>query len=956
MAPNICPVMRSFVLLFFSLLVSHAQLPPSTNVHLRLEPRTNALDLMVDGSAGSGAFFIYQAHDPQSLRDGPAVAVQTNTPLTNGLRFSIPMPGALPSQMFFTAAHWPGRAVEEFGEPENYPDIPPPEMVLFTSGAPVPLTSGQIFTVDFFITDPAGQMLDVSGPAAILIFRESDGALHPDATVSPSAGQLTNGHLSLQVTVQSIAPLNGYVLGLGPDPGGLAALTKGLLFLAASGLNQPLKPTANVAPPTLEQLRISNADAGPSWSYPLAGSGHPVSGTFGEWRGLNNKDVHRGVDLAAVAASTAVAARGGVVSHRGTLAGMGDCLVVDHGGGWFSRYLHLDPAYISVAVGQAVARGAALATRLYAVGAWPQHLHFEIRHGANQAQWNFGSPGVGQDPLQDPSIFPVAAGTQSPRLEEFGLTRQHPGQNAFVKAAPTANAPGPIYLFAKLLDLGGTPRLGLRAMSFQPEGLAVPVEIRPADDTAITALLPSAAGAEKGFARYSGAHAATPDRLNHFRYWWRWDTSAYNSTDERKGPRAILLTGTDHNPVTAEFHFTFGPQVKPGTLTPLSALQYQFTQVAHLGTNTPVALGNAALFVQPDQYKLEIIRPNGQPLGGVTWSPPLVGGTRVFTAHLEEEVHTFTLPAGATAEALKLRVSSRLAPDIAHELCLCGVAGMAFIPGGAFAMGSDEYPTWYGEQPIHTVSVSGFCMDKYEVTKTLWDEVYQWAITHGYTFDYANSGQGKAANHPAHSMTWYDVVKWCNARSEKEGRVPAYYTSAAQTAVYRSGQVGVQNDWVKWNAGYRLPTEAEWEKAARGGSSGHRFPWSNVETITHGQANYYSFASYAYDISPTRNYHPSFQGGGTPYTSPAGYFAPNGYGLYDMAGNVWEWCWDWYGSYGGAAQTDPRGPATGSYRVIRGGSWNDYAIVCRSAHRNIFVNPDFRDHYVGFRVVLAPGQ
>jgi formylglycine-generating enzyme required for sulfatase activity len=267
------------------------------------------------------------------------------------------------------------------------------------------------------------------------------------------------------------------------------------------------------------------------------------------------------------------------------------------------------------------------------------------------------------------------------------------------------------------------------------------------------------------------------------------------------------------------------------------------------------------------------------------------------------------------------------------------------IRAGVFQMGNAmAADTDITDAPIRTVTVSEFYMGENLVTKADWDTVRTWGLTHGYTD--LNAGAGKAANHPVQTITWYDTVKWCNARSEKDGLTPCY---TLRSLVYRT----TNNDAVEcnWAAnGYRLPTEAEWEKAARGGLNGKRFPWG--DTISHSQANYWSSNSFSYDVSPTRGCHPTYNDGVEPYTSPVGSFAPNDYGLNDMAGNVWEWCWDWHGTYTAGAQTDPRGVTSGSDRVIRGGSWGSFADYCRVAYR-YSNDPSYFYDFIGFRPVRS---
>jgi formylglycine-generating enzyme required for sulfatase activity len=235
--------------------------------------------------------------------------------------------------------------------------------------------------------------------------------------------------------------------------------------------------------------------------------------------------------------------------------------------------------------------------------------------------------------------------------------------------------------------------------------------------------------------------------------------------------------------------------------------------------------------------------------------------------------------------------------------------------------------------------------------------VAQWATNHGYSFQ--NPGVAADPKHPIQQVSWYDAVKWCNARSEKEGLMPAYFLDQGWTTPYRTGEVDLAETNVRWEgAGYRLPTEAEWEKAARGGLENNRFPVG--DTLAQSQANYWSTSFESFDVNGAAGPHPLAPQ--FPNVLPVGGFWPSGYGLYDMAGNIREWCWDYYGDtwYADARASidNTHGPMAASWggdRVYRGGSGVDIAWKSRVANR-ADAPPRFAMGHFGFRVVLPAGN
>ena len=251
------------------------------------------------------------------------------------------------------------------------------------------------------------------------------------------------------------------------------------------------------------------------------------------------------------------------------------------------------------------------------------------------------------------------------------------------------------------------------------------------------------------------------------------------------------------------------------------------------------------------------------------------------------------------AERERQAAEIRRNPTSNQTICVGDVSfEMVYVQGGTFQMGAtaEQGSDAYGdEHPVHNVTLSDFHIGKYEVTQGLWKEVMG-----------ENPSNNKAGdNYPVETVSWEDCqrfIEWLNNRT------------------------GLR---------FRLPTEAEWEYAARGGRKSRGYKYSGT----------------TYDLESVAWY----DGNSGNETHPVGRKSPNELGLYDMSGNVWEWCQDWYGSYGSSAQTDPMGLQSGAGRVFRGGGYISVsgARYCRVSCRADF-GPGGRDSSIGLRLVLVP--
>lgn len=257
-------------------------------------------------------------------------------------------------------------------------------------------------------------------------------------------------------------------------------------------------------------------------------------------------------------------------------------------------------------------------------------------------------------------------------------------------------------------------------------------------------------------------------------------------------------------------------------------------------------------------------------------------------------------------------------------------ADFVLIRGGTFQMGSPESEDWRSnDETLHRVTVAPFYLARHEVTQKAYREVTG-----------KNPSAFSGDELPVESVTWLEAVEFCNALSLREGRTPAYTVSGG----------GAQVAWNRAANGYRLPTEAEWECAARAGTS---TPFYSRKTPGADDVNFYGH--YPYQIE--QNYFndsvlETRPGVYRAKTLAVGSFAPNPNGLYDIYGNVGEWCFDYYAGYGTAAQTNPAGAASGTRRVYRGGGWNDFGKNLRSAYRAAMPQAN-SSHSVGIRLAVS---
>jgi len=375
-------------------------------------------------------------------------------------------------------------------------------------------------------------------------------------------------------------------------------------------------------------------------------------------------------------------------------------------------------------------------------------------------------------------------------------------------------------------------------------------------------------------------------------------------------------------------------------------------QALNVGANTITLAVTAKDGITVKNYVITATRTENADLSALSvntgaLSPAFVSGTTAYSISVANDVATLTVTGTQVDNAATISANNGVAQALnvgANTITLAvtakdgttvknygvtvyrasftspNIGNLMSITGGSFQFDSTA---------TNTSSVSAFQMSEREITRG------QFLAVMG--TDPSNTTNSSGTSDPVQQVSWYDSLVFCNKLSILEGKTPVYTISgstdpnswgAVPTAINTTWDSVTQN--LSAN-GYRLPTEAEWEYAYRAGTT-TTYHWGTASDDT-------TVSQYAWSIGNALN-----------TTHPGGNKLPNAFGLYDMSGNVWEWCWDWIGVYPSGAQTDPTGAATGAYRIIRGGGWSSPVNNLSATIRN-YIYPNDKFNIIGFRVV-----
>ncbi|MFA5498226.1 MAG: SUMF1/EgtB/PvdO family nonheme iron enzyme [Candidatus Cloacimonadia bacterium] len=306
--------------------------------------------------------------------------------------------------------------------------------------------------------------------------------------------------------------------------------------------------------------------------------------------------------------------------------------------------------------------------------------------------------------------------------------------------------------------------------------------------------------------------------------------------------------------------------------------------------NLTMRAGSIIFDVKPDDAKVVLSR-NGQVV--LKWS----GSKTITDLFVGDYNMTVYMPGyKRLMQCLTLKKNEVLYKDVYLERSPMVFGNFVFVEGGSFRMGDDFER--YDQKPTHLVALNGFYISKYQLTQKEWFDVMG-----------NNPSKHQGDNLPVENVSWYDIIDYCNKRSVKEGLTPCYSIDGGTNPSDWSSGGKVECDWIA--NGYRLPTEAEWEYAAQGGNK-NKYCWNSRRNSLDEEGWFIFNSGYS--------------------THPVGQKKANKLGLYDMLGNVLEWCWDIYNSYycSESPQDNPKGPVKGRERVLRGDSFDrssDYSFV-----------------------------